>query len=84
MADKFRKKQVIIEAVFWDGSNVTEIMDFMAWKNASFDEIDGLRIHTLEGTHNATIGDWIIKGVQGEFYPCKPDIFAVTYEQVQP
>lgn len=40
---------------------------------------EGLKIFTLEGSHLATIGDWIIKGVKGEFYPCKPDIFDQTY-----
>ena len=44
---------------------------------------DGLKIFTLEGTMNANIGDWIIKGVKGEFYPCKPDIFEETYEKVE-
>lgn len=42
-----------------------------------------IAIQTLEGTMNASIGDWIIRGVQGEFYPCKPDIFAATYEAVE-
>ncbi len=51
----------------------------------SIDPRDGrLMIATLEGFHHANIGDWIIRGVQGEFYPCKPDIFAATYEQVTP
>jgi hypothetical protein len=44
--------------------------------------VDGLIIHTLEGDMRADIGDWIIRGVKGEFYPCKPDIFDATYEQV--
>ena len=79
---KFRKKPVVIEAVLWTGQNEKEVMDFLGWRNACCDEKDGLRIHTLEGTHHASIGDWIIKGVQGEFYPCKPDIFAATYESV--
>lgn len=43
-----------------------------------------LQIVTLEGLHNVQIGDWIIQGVKGELYPCKPDIFAATYEPVQP
>lgn len=77
---KFRKKPVVIEAVQWTGNNVKECMDFMGWRNASHDDNDGLRIHTLEGTMNAAEGDWVIKGVQGEFYSCKPDIFAATYE----
>lgn len=82
---KFRKKPVEIEAV-----------QFLATKE-SFDEIqkmEGLRwrpgqmgsetfiVETLEGEHIASKGDWIIKGIAGEFYPCKPDIFAATYDSV--
>lgn len=77
---KFRKKPVVIEAVEWAGSNAKEICDFMQWRNVSHDEKTGLVIHTLEGNHYAMPGDMIIKGVAGEFYPCKPDIFAATYE----
>lgn len=77
---KFRKKPVVIEAVKWTGNNVNQVMDFMEWRNASYDDLTGLIIHTLEGNHYATVGDWIIKGVKGEFYPCKPDIFDATYE----
>lgn len=80
MMPKFRKKPVVIEAVQWTGKNVKEIMDFMSWRNAAHDDRAGLTIHTLEGNHHASPGDWIIKGVKGEFYPCKPDIFAATYE----
>ena len=47
------------------------------------DNEDALLIHTLEGDHRADIGDWIIRGVKGEFYPCKPEIFALTYEAVE-
>lgn len=79
---KFRKKPVVIDAVQWDGENIKQVMDFMAWRNAEHDERHGLSIRTLEGTHHAAIGDYIIKGVQGEFYPCKPDVFALTYEPV--
>ncbi|MFA6307078.1 MAG: hypothetical protein WC639_04715 [Patescibacteria group bacterium] len=83
---KFQKKPVVIEAIQWTGANLGEIRVFMSpnyprcpdWesekKNVS------LFIDTLEGTHEAKQGDWIIKGVKGEFYPCKPDIFAMTYE----
>lgn len=76
----FRKKPVVIEAVLWDGDNVKAVMDFMEWRNASHDDVEGLNIRTLEGMHHASVGDWIIKGVKGEFYPCKPDIFAATYD----
>lgn len=77
---QFRKKPVVIEAVQWTGDNVKEVMDFMNWRNASHDSALGLRIHTLEGTHAANEGDWIIKGVKGEFYPCRDDIFRMTYD----
>lgn len=76
---KFIKKPVAIEAVEWTGENVKEVLDFMNWRNAEHDERNGLVIHTLEGNHHATPGDMIIKGVKGEFYPCKPDIFKQTY-----
>lgn len=78
---KYRKKPVVIDAFHWDGTNVAEARDFfgsfLGWhlENSEF-----LIIKTLEGDHLANPGDWIIKGVKGEFYPCKPDIFAATYE----
>jgi hypothetical protein len=88
---KFRKKPVVIEAMQWTGDNINEIWD---WAGA--DHIygpteknpDELIILTLEdgrdgqAKHVASLNDWIIRGVQGEFYPCKPDIFEATYEQV--
>ena len=80
--EKYRKKPVVIEAVQWTGENIKEVLDFMNWRNAAHDDEIGLMIHTLEGNHYASPGDWIIKGVQGEFYPCKPDIFEKTYEKV--
>lgn len=78
---KYRKKPVVIEAVQWAGNNLTEISNFI---NAHFGHTDDiLFITTLEGVHQARLGDYIIKGVQGEFYPCKPDIFEQTYEKVE-
>jgi hypothetical protein len=82
---KYRKKPVVIEAIqFKDDSKViSEISD---WANECIvvDYNDAynptLKIETLEGTMTANLGDFIIKGVNGEFYPCKPDIFAKTYE----
>ena len=79
---QYRKKPVVIEAVQWTGENLKQVLDFMNWRNANHDDVNGLFIHTLEGNHHASIGDYIIKGVNGEFYPCKPDIFAKTYEPV--
>lgn len=74
---KFRKKPVVIEAVQWLGNNLDEIEKLVGeplnYRN------DTLSICTLEGTMQASLGDMIIKGVNGEFYPCKPDIFEKTY-----
>jgi hypothetical protein len=75
---KFRKKPAVIEAVKWTGCNETDIMDFT--DKGRFNDEGGLVISTLEGILKADVGDWIIKGVNGEFYPCKPDIFEKTYE----
>lgn len=77
---KYRKKPVVIEAVQWNGKNNSEILSFA--KGASY-IIDDLIINTLEGRMKASVGDYIIKGVNGEFYPCKPDIFEKTYEKVE-
>lgn len=68
---RYRKKPVVIDAVQWTGTN----------HRGRFR--GGLVIKTLEGEHLANIGDYIIKGVHGEFYPCKPDIFRETYEEVE-
>jgi hypothetical protein len=75
---KFRKKPVVIEAVQWAGDNLSEIQAF--YKPDSILVGNQIHIHTLEGTMRADVGDWIIRGVSGEFYPCKPDIFVKTYE----
>lgn len=82
---RYRKKPVIIEAVQWNGDNATEIAHFTKGSNRYFelDEADQvIRIETLEGIMTANLNDYIIKGVKGEFYPCKPDIFEQTYEEV--
>ena len=78
---KYRKKPIIIEAIQWLGENEKEIFDFVEDKYHM--NSDGrLVIETLEGEHIANVGDYIIKGIKGEFYPCKPDIFHQTYEEV--
>lgn len=84
---KFRKKPVVIEAWEWDESKATfnEIgCKYMSCSGHTErpDEMTSLRIETLEGTMSVNKGDYIIKGVKGEFYPCKPDIFKATYEAV--
>ena len=81
MVKKYRKKPVIIEAVQWNGKNLTEIDNFVGGSLKM--EESSLVIHTLEGDMEASINDYIINGVNGEFYPCKPDIFDKTYESAQ-
>lgn len=88
---KYRKKPIIVDAELWDGS-----LEFFVKINVFTKDIsaqaqapitrgigNALHIHTLEGIMTATIGDYIIKGVKGEIYPCKPDIFEQTYEKVE-
>jgi hypothetical protein len=78
---QFRKKPVVIDAVQWDGTNVSEMREhFGSFSDWAIKSCDFLVIQTLEGVLRGDPGDWIIKGVKGEFYPCKPDIFAVTYD----
>lgn len=79
---KFCKKPVVIEAIRYTGENITDIWDeFGAGSIYGPVEHDPCAyILTLEGRMTVQVGDWIIKGVQGEFYPCKPDIFEATYE----
>ena len=92
MIKKYKKKPVIIEAIQWNGENFDECMNFMGEtygdketyecikeKSAKYREI---YIETLEGIMTASDGDYIIRGVNGEFYPCKPDIFMKSYEEV--
>ena len=80
MIKKYRKKPVIIDAIQWTGKNLSEIDNFMG--KTVENKGTTLIIHTLEGDMEASIGDYIIKGVNREFYPCKPNIFAKTYEEV--
>lgn len=77
---KFRKKPIVIEAIQYTGDNRTEIEDFVGDK--FLDWKLNFAIETLEGNMVAQVNDWIIKGINGEFYPCKPDIFEKTYEEV--
>lgn len=92
---KFRKKPVEIEAMQFDGS-FDSYMQIVEWARShdalninvrEFGEEESdhthLVVHTLEGAMRAESGDWIIRGVQGEFYPCKPDIFDATYQPVE-
>lgn len=68
----------------YTGDNVKEVLEFIGTPGAVLLRVvhPPIPIHTLEGTINASAGDWIIRGVKGEFYPCRSDIFEQTYEQV--
>lgn len=81
---KYVKKPVIIGALQWTGENLNEVRDFVGeylqFKHRS--GVPRIYIKTLEGDLHAAVGDYIIKGVRGEFYPCKPDIFKQTYEEI--
>jgi hypothetical protein len=76
---KYVKKPIVVEARQLTGKNLSNVAE---WCDG-WDWGDRLSIETLEGVMTAQLGDWIIKGVKGEFYPCKPDIFAATYEPVE-
>ena len=89
----YRKKPVVIQAVAFDGINYDEIISFtngtaekrsIPFSESAPDRERGpfLYIKTLEGEHLASDGDYIIKGIKGEFYPCKPDIFQATYDEL--
>ena len=83
---KYRKKPVVIEAMIWTGDNYDELEKFCGETNINVVDTffhQKLYIMTLEGAMEALVGDYIIKGIQGEFYPCKPDIFNETYEVVE-
>ena len=80
---KYRKKPVVIDAWQWDGEVSTLDQFHTDGDEVTFDIQDRtLTIHTLEGDMTANLEDWIIRGVKGELYPCKPDIFEATYEPV--
>ncbi len=83
---KFVKKPVVIEAIQYDGANITEVENFVGGKlptvmNSNKDT--QLVVSTLEGDMKISKKDYVIKGVNGEFYPCKPDVFEKTYDVVE-
>lgn len=90
MSNQYRKKPVVITAVRWDETKTTlrllESMGMNASRHSGHlqepERCYQLGITTLEGTMRVSFGDMIIKGGKGEFYPCKPDIFEATYEEV--
>jgi hypothetical protein len=77
---RYIKKPVVIEAIQWNGSNNEEIQEFVG-EHCEFLHNEFLFIFTLEGNMRASISDFIIKGINDEFYPCKPDIFKLTYSK---
>jgi len=82
---KFMKKPVVIEAEQFTEDNKDRAFNFITCNCYPERDEEGnptIKIQTLEGIMTAQLGDWIIKGVKGEFYPCKPDIFTETYEEV--
>ncbi|MDF2915937.1 MAG: hypothetical protein K0S70_154 [Microbacterium sp.] len=88
MPTKFRKKPVVIEAAQHTGNEdaCREIHSWMGIEHGDGSDStcrQPIFIGTLEGLMQADVGDWIIRGVKGEFYPCKPDIFTATYEVVE-
>ena len=86
MIRNYRKKLVVIQAVLYPFGmkhDADVVREFVGRADLFHDPIDNsLTIPTLEGDHKAMPGDFIIRGVKGEFYPCKPDIFAATYHEV--
>lgn len=95
---KYRKKPVVIEAFQMTAARRADNTEWPHWLNEAWNQSRGdpgsvypiehgtgdglLAIATLEGEHKVQWGDWIIRGIKGELYPCKPDIFAATYEEV--
>ncbi len=84
----FQKKRIVIEARQFTGEFNSELIAWAGLPETAFVRLDGetkgkLMIPTLEGHLYASANDWIIKGIKGEFYPCKPDIFEASYETVQ-
>jgi hypothetical protein len=80
----YKKKPVVIEAIQFDGTleSYDEIGNHFGMDNGPF-VLDAFDIKTLEGRLKCSKGDWVIKGIKGEFYPCKPDIFEATYEEAK-
>ena len=86
---KYRKKPVVVEVIQYTGENDDEIIEFVGEGNIGYQNnliygnpVSVLHIKTLEGYMMVSCDDYVIKGIQGEFYPCKPDIFKQTYEEV--
>lgn len=80
---KYIKKPVIIDAVQWTGDNFDEIEKLCAFRVTEPRLDKTFKLFTLEGNMYVMLNDWVIKGIKGECYPCKPDIFDLTYEKVE-
>lgn len=79
---KYKTKPCEIEAIQWTGKNIIELLDWGQGK-ILWNDVDDLFIDTLEGRMKANINDYIIKGLRGEVYPCKPDVFEKKYEKIK-
>lgn len=82
MVIRYKTRPCEIEAIQWTGKNIIEILDW-GQGNILWNDVDDLFIDTLEGRMKANINDYIIKGLRGEFYPCKPDVFEKKYEKIK-
>lgn len=83
MSARYRKRPIVIEAIQYDGSFPLDFLQGDEGVRVTSSGAPAIEIETLEGVMRAELGDWIIRGVKGELYPCKPDIFEATYEPVQ-
>jgi hypothetical protein len=90
MVKKYRKKPIVIEAMKLEVTNTGDVLKWIAdndgsaeyWSRSPMRAVTGIKIKTLEGDMIGEYDDFIIKGIENEFYPCKPDIFKATYEEV--
>lgn len=83
---QYRKKPVVIEAIQFTDETKDQVFNWISCSHYACWDVDGnpkIVIGTLEGKMDALLGDWVIKGIKGEFYPCKDEIFRATYEPVE-
>lgn len=83
MIKKYVKKPIEIEAVQWTGDNIVEVKKFAEGHIGTYSHSSRIAVSTTEGRSFAYPGDYIIKGINGKFYPCEPDIFEKTYEEIK-
>lgn len=82
MVNRYKTKPCVIEAIQYNGSNVEEIRNFIG-ESFEVKTIEGIYVRTIEGIMKASVGDYIIKGLRGEFYPCKQKVFKRKYEVIE-